>query len=159
MQLGSEFVALDGDYRIFVLGNYDKVKRKRLEDVETAIRTYEGAPCSAFQMTDLLDEDEALNGILKYRLLADYATDIIAICEDDQGGAVAEQGMLAVLPNHLQKSYLCKRTYPEDLERQRYSWMQSQGIFEIYEDIGQLRDWRTSDELTTVVNSVLDDIT
>lgn len=158
-QLGSQFATMEGDHRIFVLGNYGPVKRERLDEVEETIRTYPEASCSAFQMSDLLDEDEALNGILKYRLLADHATDIVAVCEDDQGGVVVEQGMLVVLPDHLRKSFLCKREYTEDLETQRYSWMQSQGIFEIFEDTERLRTWRTPEELIEEIEGILDSIT
>lgn len=156
LRLGSEFIALDGDIRIFILGSFGEVKQERLDDVEETINNYPDGSFAAFQMSDLLEGDDSLNAILKYRLLGDYANYIKAVCEDDSGGHAMEQGMIAVLPDHLQKTYLFKREYHPDLEKQRYAWMQSKGFFEMFED--RLHTWTSPDELIQEVKNVLNKI-
>ena len=159
LQLGAEFAATQADVRVFVLGNYSNKKRERLADTVDIIDNNDEVDATGFQMTDFLQGDGELNGILKYRLIADYADHIFMVCEDSEGGAAIEQGMLAVLPTHLQKSHLYKREYAaDDLEHQRYSWMQSQGIFEIYEETNRLRKWQTPEELEEEVEQMLQEL-
>jgi len=156
LQLGSEFIGLEGEVRIFILGSFGEVRQERLDDVERTINKHPNGSFAAFQMSDLLKEEDSLNGILKYRLFGDYANYIKAICEDDSGGHTMEQGMIAVLPDHLQKTYLFKREYPPDLEEQRYAWMQSNGFFEMFDD--RLHRWTNPDELIREVDGVLTQI-
>ncbi|WP_424016209.1 hypothetical protein ACOZ4N_00125 (plasmid) [Halorientalis pallida] len=144
--------------RFFVLGSFADADVDRVNDLKSTINDF-SADCVAYRMDDFLEDiDLNLNSILKFKLIADGSDYILGVCEHDKGGQLIEHGLLIESRSYIQKARLLKRTYPPDLEKQRYSWMQSLGVFEIFDYYGQLYEWETVPEYQSLVEGLVDDL-
>lgn len=143
------------DRSCFVLGSYGTYEIRRLQLVKDRLNrepnTY------AFLMVDM--QGEWYNTIVKFRLLADYVTQIVGVAEHDESGFLVEQGMFVTQPAYFTKTYGLKRTYDEEtLEeefdgREPFSQLQLD-IFAMLEREGRLSIWETEDDLVERVGTL-----
>lgn len=153
-------IAAEANNRFFILGSFAEDDVDRVNELKAHINRETGDDAVAYRMDDFLpDTDLVLHPILKFKLIADDSHHILGICEHDQGGALIEHGLLIESRSYLGKTHLLKRTYPPEREKEQYSWMQTFGVFEIFEYHGQLHEWETDSEykqhIETLVKQLL----
>lgn len=151
-------VAADADHRFFVLGSFAEGDVDRLDEFEQYVEREVSDVAVAYRMDDFLkNTDLTLNAILKFKLLADDSDHIVTICEHDEGGQMIEQGLLVESRAYIEKTHLLKRTY-DDEEKDRYSWMQSLGVFEIFRHHDRLYEWEDTDEFSRLTEELVEEL-
>lgn len=156
MEIGAELVNPGVyDAQCFVLGSYDTPEKQRLKHVKREINDWSQANCRAYLMEDLADD---LHPVVQFRIIADYSDHIIGVCEHDQGGFQLELGMLIALTRYQDRAHLLKRTYPEDVEHERYNWMLDAGVFDLFRYDDQLSEWEDTSEFKVEVDDLLREI-
>lgn len=145
--------------RIFVLGSFADDDVARVNEVKQYINqeTHNGAV--AYRMDEFVREDGVeMNAILKFRLLANDSDHIITVCEHDEGGQLIEQGMLIESTEYIKKTHLLKRTYDSETQKEKYSWMQSKGVFDIFGYHDCLHEWGDTDEFSEVTERLVSEL-
>lgn len=127
----------------FILGSYADGEKQRLLDIRDEIEGLDRGNYRAFLMEDFAD---GLNAIMKFKLICDYSDHIIGICEHDQGGFQLELGMLVAMMERFDDCHLLKRSYPAEVEREKYNWMLDAGAFDMFDFRGRLYEWEDVDE-------------
>jgi hypothetical protein len=161
MHMGPELVRPPQyDSQCFVLGSYneDAKEKQKLLHLQEELESWRGENCRAYLMEDFPD---GLHPMIQFKLIADHSDYIIGICEHDEGGFQLELGMLIALMEHFDRCYLLKRTYPdEQTEHEKYNWMLSAGVFDMFEYGDRLWEWEDTREFkvetTNVLSTVLD---
>jgi hypothetical protein len=92
------------------------------------------------------------------KLIADGSRHILGVCEHDQGGALIEHGLLIESRSYIDKTHILKRTYPPEREKEQYSWMQTFGVFEIFEYYDQLYEWETVPEYEQQIENLVGEL-
>jgi hypothetical protein len=149
LEIGEDISKLrtQNKYVVFVLGSFKSDDRKKLEQVIEVIDSSKG--CKGVTMDEFgpSSSSEGLYALDKFRLLADYAHLIVGVCEHDQGGFLIEQGIISIIDGYADKSHILKRRYSKSRERNMYGWMQTKGVFEMFDFENHLHEWETSSEL------------
>ncbi|WP_256394199.1 hypothetical protein [Natronoarchaeum rubrum] len=149
---------LDHDTLVFVLGSFDDGKKHRLENFCGLTNSRPLNNAAARLMDEFLeDADRELQSNHKFKVLALHADAIVGVAEDDQGGFVMEQGILVDNPNLLDKTYLLRRNYGDDGNREKYCWMQN-GFFTELNNRNQVYDWGLGNSFDDSAREVLDDL-
>ena len=152
-------IAADADARFFVLGSFAAGDVNRVNELKRFVNEEARDGAIAYRMDDFVtDDDVILHPILKFKLIADGSHHVVGVCEHDQGGQLIEHGLLVESRSYIDKTHVLKRSYPEGTEKERYSWMQTFGVFEIFDHYGRLHEW-TDGEYRETVESVVDDLT
>ncbi len=147
----------DHDRSCFVLGSYGTYEIRRLQLVKD--RLNRESDTYAFLMVDM--QGEWYNTIIKFRLVADYVTQIVGVAEHDESGFLVEQGMFVTQPAYFSKTYGLKRAYDEETlatefdGNEPFSQLQLD-IFAMLDREERLAVWQTEDELTGRARTVLD---
>lgn len=89
---------------------------------------------------------EWVNGIQKFRLLADLVSHVVGVAERDPSGFLVEQGLLAGTEEYFAKTHVLKRTYPDAEADHPYGWMED-GVFDLLEGDDRLYRWETEADL------------
>ena len=131
----------------FVLGNYDREPIRRLNLVVDRLNRRQDA--YAFRMVDIRGEWD--NSIQKFCLIADIVTYLVGVAEKDPSDFLVEQGLLVGTTEFFAKSHVLKRVYED--EKHPFGWMQD-GVFELFEQEGQLYRWQTEEELIGVTEEL-----
>lgn len=148
-------IAAAADTRCFILGSFAEGDVDRVNKLKDHINR---APddAVAYRMDDFVPEtDLTLPPILKFKLIADDSHHILGVCEHDQGGALIEHGLLIESRSYIEKTHILKRTYPPEREKEQYSWMQTFGVFEIFEYYDQLHEWETVAEYEQQIENLV----
>jgi hypothetical protein len=141
----------------FVLGSYGTYEIRRLQLVKDRLNrepsTY------AFLMIDM--QGEWYNTIVKFRLLADYVTQIIGIAEHNESGFLVEQGMFIARSEYFVKTHGLKREYDEETLEREYNGKEpfsqfQMDIFSMLEREGRLSVWRTDEELVACAEELIE---
>ena len=143
------------DSQCFVLGSYneDANEKQKLIYFKEELQNWAGENCRAYLMEDFPD---GLHPMIQFKLIADHSDYIIGICEHDKGGFQLELGMLIALMEYFDRCHLLKRTYPdEQTEHEKYNWMLSAGVFDMFEYGDRLWEWENSREYKVEVTNVL----
>lgn len=152
-------IAAEADNRFFVLGSFAEDDVDRVNELKEYINRETGNGTVAYRMDDFLtDVDLVLHPILKFKLISDDSHHILGVCEHDQGGQLIEHGVLIESRSYIDKTHILKRTYPPDLGKERYSWMQTFGVFEIFEYHDQLYEWETVPEYEQLIEGLVDEL-
>ena len=137
------------DRSYFVLGNYDREPRRRLDLVVDRLNRREDA--YAFLMSDVRGGWD--NGIQKFCLIADLVTHVVGVAEREPSGFLVEQGLVVGTEEYFEKTHVCKRTYPDADDTHPYGWMED-GVFALLEAEGRLHEWRTETDLHEAVDAI-----
>lgn len=151
----------DRPNKIFVLGSYydpelgkleegDKWKLKGVKGTFNKLSQERGnSEICAFLMEDVPGGSEVwIDSVTKFRVIADISDCIISIAEHANGGAVFEQGMILTEEEYKEKTILMKREYgSKETEKEKFSWMQSGGLFDRFEERNRLITWEAPPEL------------
>lgn len=143
------------DLQCFVLGSYntDANEKQKLRDLQQTVESWTGENCRAYLMEDFTD---GLHPRTKFKLIADNSDYILGVCEHDKGGFQLELGMLISHRQYLENGYLLKRRYPsEEKEREKYNYMLSVGVFEMFGYGERLREWEDTQEYEVAINKML----
>ena len=145
---------MDNEYKIFILGGYGDDEKQNLETVRGILRDeYRNRGSSrarVFLMEDVPGDDIWINFGIKFRLLADISDSIVGVAENDQGGFMFEQGIIATHPDYIEKTHLLKRQYSSKKEEHaHYSAMQESGLFAELRADDRLFEWSDTQELAT----------
>lgn len=137
---------MDNEYKIFVLGSYGDGEKQYLETVQEILRDEYRNRCSSrarvFLMDDVPGDDIWINLGIKFRLLADISDSIVGVAENDQGGFMFEQGIIATHEDYVRKTHLLKRQYASKKEEHsHYSAMQASGLFDELRADNRLFEW------------------
>ena len=152
-------IAVEADARFFILGSFSKDDVDRVNRLKDHINQETGDGTVAYRMDDFLpDTDLVLHPILKFKLIADDSHHILGVCEHDQGGALIEHGLLIESRSYIDKTHILKRTYPAEREKEQYSWMQTFGVFEIFEYYDQLYEWETVPEYEQQIEDLVEEL-
>lgn len=152
--------AADAEHRFFILGSFSDDDVDRLDEFKRHVNEEATDSAVAYRMDDFLDDsDLTLNAILKFKLLADDSHYIVHICEHDEGGQMIEQGLLIESRAYIEKTHLLKRTYDDEQEKDRYSWMQSFGVFEIFHYHDCVYEWTDSEDFRATVETLVGELT
>lgn len=147
------------DGLIFVLGNFGDQREQRISDFQKAAQAWDVADYAAVRMDEFLDTaDTELEGHSKFKVIADHSDAIVPIIEDDAGGVTWEQAIIREYPRFRQKTYLLKRTYPQEDEHDIYSWMQSTSLFDRLERNNRIYEWTAVCDFRAQIDTVLADI-
>jgi len=159
MHLGSQLTRPPMyDSQCFVLGSYNTEanEKQKLLYLCEQIESWTGENCRAYLMEDF---DDDLHPMVKFKLIADHSDYIVGICEHDEGGFQLELGMLIALMDYFERCYLLKRAYPsEDTEHEKYNWMLSAGVFDMFSYGDRLREWEDAREFKVEVTNVLSEV-
>lgn len=140
----------------FVLGSYGTYEIRRLQTVKDRLNRAPDA--YAFLMVDM--QGEWYNTIVKFRLLADYVTDIVGVAEHDRSGFLVEQGMFVAQSAYFEKTHVLKRAYDQDTldsefdGEEPFSQLQLD-IFAMLDRRSRLLTWRNEDELREAAAALL----
>lgn len=137
---------------VLILGSYDRDKKPRLLYIKDSLA--QSPTCNPYLMEDFAD----LNAVVKFQLVADQSDYIVGIVEDDQGGFQLEMGMTIVLARYFNRCTVLKRTYPEKGDRNVYNWMLQNGVFDLFDMHGRLREWGDDTPFETAAGNVVDDL-
>lgn len=152
-------IAAEADNRFFILGSFAKDDVDRVNELKAYINRETRDGAVAYRMDDFLpDTDLVLHPILKFKLIADDSHHILGVCEHDQGGALIEHGLLIESRSYIDKTHILKRTYPPEREKEQYSWMQTFGVFEIFEYYDQLYEWQTVSEYEHQIENLVEQL-
>lgn len=164
-EMASALARIDDDETtIFVLGCYEKEEDgytdrdcgERVDEVKSFVNSHANA--TAYTMTDFPD----LNAITKFRIIAREIDHIYCIVEHDSGGVMIEQGMIVALSELIEMTHLFARRYQTtEEEHKAYTWMQSEGVFDIFEHHNRYYPWVIEEEtcdLMDLVELVTDDL-
>lgn len=137
---------------ILVLGSYEEDSHWKLKAVQSQLnelhRQRAHSSGYAFLMEDVAGEEIWINAEVKFRLIADIADYIIGVVEHDRGGFLFEQGVLSTEKKYRDKTHLLKREYStKEAEKEKFSFMQSNGTFKRFESKSQMEEWTTNEEL------------
>ncbi|GAA5046831.1 hypothetical protein ACFFQF_10060 [Haladaptatus pallidirubidus] len=121
------------DTSYFVLGSYGREEIRRLQLVKDRLNRRLNS--YAFLMVDVRGEWE--NGVLKFRVLADFTDHIVGVVEHDRSGFLVEQGLFVAEESYFEKTHVLKREYEGESP---YSWMQ-ESVFELLDREGRLYAW------------------
>lgn len=137
---------LRSDRSYFVLGSYGREEIRRLQLVKDRLNrrpnTY------AFLMVDV--RGEWVNGVFKFRILADFADHVVGVVEHDQSGFLVEQGLFVAEESYFRKTHVLRREYDDE---QPYSWMQ-ESVFALLDEAGRLYAWSDEGSLAETVEAV-----
>lgn len=143
------------DVSYFVLGSYGRPEIHRLQLVKDRLNrrpeTY------AFLMVDIRGEWE--NTLVKFRILADYATYLVGVAEHDHSGFLVEQGMFSLHRLYFERTHVLKREYDQqvlDAEfdgQEPFSALQQDG-FDLLDREGRLFTWSDEDDLLEAVGQL-----
>jgi hypothetical protein len=139
----------------FVLGSYGTPEIHRLQLVKD--RLNRRPEVYAFLMVDI--RGEWTNTLVKFRILADYATYLVGIAEHNRSGFLVEQGMFTLHQSYFERAHVLKREYDQptlDAEfdgSEPYSALQLDG-FDMLDQEGRLFVWTTEDELMDAVEAL-----
>lgn len=112
------------------------------------------------QAAYLMDDFPDLHAITKFQIIVDEVDHIFCVVEHDKGGVMIEQGLLAAVPDAVSITHLLKRDYDTiEEEHAAYSWMQTEGIFDIFEYHDHLHRWETKDQLLSDTDALIDSLT
>lgn len=140
----------------FVLGSYGTPEIHRLQLVKD--RLNRRSDVYAFLMVDI--RGEWSNTLVKFRILADYATYLVGVAEHNRSGFLVEQGMFFLHQPYFERAHVLKREYDQstlDEEfdgNEPYSALQLDG-FDLLDREGRLFVWTDEDELITAVERLL----
>ena len=143
------------DTSYFVLGSYGTPEIHRLQLVKD--RLNRRPDVYAFLMVDI--RGEWSNTLVKFRILADYATYLVGVAEHNRSGFLVEQGMFTLHHPYFERAHVLKREYDQstlDAEfdgSEPYSTLQLDG-FDLLNREGRLFVWTTEDELQKVVEKL-----
>lgn len=157
-EMASELARIDDDeITFFILGCYEKEEDgctdrdcgKRVDEVKSFVNSYDNA--TAYIMTDFPD----LNAIPKFRIIAGEVDHIYCIVEHDSGGVMIEQGMIVALTELTEMTHLFARIYPTtEEEHDAYSWMQSEGVFDVFEYHDRFYPWAPEGQMSDLMKFV-----
>jgi len=139
----------------FVLGSYGTPEIHRLQLVKD--RLNRRPDVYAFLMVDV--RGEWTNTLVKFRILADYATYIVGVAEHDRSGFLVEQGMFILHRSYFERAHVLKREYDQstlDTEfdgSNPYSALQLDG-FDLLDREGRLFVWTEEDGLIAAVEEL-----
>lgn len=131
-----------------ILGSFEEGDRERVETVRDIIGGNQD--CEAVMMDEFSDVPAPRDGLAgheKFCLLCEYVDHIVGVCEHARGGFLIEQAIIVLIDEIGEKSHILKRLYSDDTEHEKYSWMQSSGVFLPFVRRGNLYEWETEDEL------------
>jgi hypothetical protein len=152
-------LAAGADDRFFILGSFAEDDVDRVDELKAYVNEETDNNSVAYRMDDFLkDDDIILHPILKFKLIADDSHHILGVCEHSKGGQLIEHGLLIESRSYIEKTHILKRAYPTDLEKERYSWMQTFGVFEIFEYYDQLYEWKTVPDYQQQVEDLVDEL-
>ena len=152
-------IAAGASNRFFVLGSFAEEDVDRVNELKSYINTGTPEDTIAYRMDDFLqDDDLILHPILKFKLIADDSHHILAVCEHDKGGQLIEHGLLIESRSYIEKTHLLKRTYASDREKERYSWMQAFGVFEIFEFYDRIYEWQSVPDYQHQVEELVEEL-
>ena len=152
-------IAAGSGNRFFILGSFAEEDVDRVNELKSYINTETLEATIAYRMDDFLqDDDLILHPILKFKLIADDSHHILAVCEHDKGGQLIEHGLLIESRSYIEKTHLLKRTYASDREKQRYSWMQAFGVFEIFEFYDRIYEWQSIPDYQHQVEELVEEL-
>ncbi|MEZ3144943.1 hypothetical protein [Halobaculum sp. MBLA0143] len=150
-------VAATAEHRVFVLGSFAEDDVRRVNEVKEYVNQRAGDGLVAYRMDDFVQtEQQQLNALLKFKLLADDSDQIVLVCEHDRGGQVVEQVLLVESSAYRNKTHILKRRYPDEEEKEHYSWMQSNGVFEVFSRHGHVHEWRSPEAFSETVELLFD---
>jgi hypothetical protein len=159
MQMSTELARPpEYDSQCFVLGSYDENEKQRLTYLKKELSNWTGEKCRPYLMDELPD---GLPPRIQFKLIADNSDYIVGICEHDAGGFQLELGILCDTPRYFDRSFLLKRSYPDkDTEHEKYNWMLSNGVFDMFDDNDRIWEWETDRqyevEVANVISTALD---
>ena len=144
-------------HRFFVLGSFAEGDADRVDELKSYINEEISENALAYRMDDFLsEEDIVLHPILKFKLIADDSHHLLMVCEHDKGGQLIEQGLLIECRSYIDKAHLLKRSYSIEEEKERYSWMQSFGVFEIFEFYDRIHEWESVSDYQRQIEALVD---
>lgn len=130
----------------FVLGSYGREEIRRLHLVKDRLNRRPRA--YAFLMVDV--QGEWANGVLKFRVLGDFADHIVGVAEHDQSGFLVEQGLFVAQSDYFEKTHVLKRI---EGSVDSYNWMQ-ESVFELLDREGRLCRWNDKRSLVECVRTI-----
>lgn len=130
----------------FVLGSYGREDIRRLHLVKDRLNRRRNA--YAFLMVDV--RGEWTNGVLKFRVLGDFADRIVGVAEHDRSGFLVEQGLFVAESDYFEKTHALKRI-EEAVDS--YNWMQ-ESVFELLDREDRLCRWNDEQSLVECVRTV-----
>jgi hypothetical protein len=139
----------------FVLGSYGTPEIHRLQLVKD--RLNRRPDVYAFLMVDV--RGEWSNTLVKFRILADYATFLVGVAEHNRSGFLVEQGMFTLHYPYFERAHVLKREYDQSTlddefdGSEPFSALQLDG-FDLLNREGRLFVWKTEEELTTAVEKL-----
>jgi len=143
------------DTSYFVLGSYGQPEIRHLHLVKD--RLNRRPEVYAFLMVDV--RGEWANTVVKFRILADYATSLVGVAEHDHSGFLVEQGMFSLHQPYFERTHVLKREYDDATlngefdGREPYSALQLDG-FDLLDREGRLFVWTDEDELVAAVGEL-----
>lgn len=137
-------VRTDASY--FVLGSYGRDEIRRLQLVKDRLNRRPNA--YAFLMVDVRGEWK--NGVLKFRVLADFADYVVGVVEHDRSGFLVEQGLFVAEESYFEKTHVLRREYEGESP---YSWMQ-ESVFALLDEEGRLYAWEDADALVPATEKI-----
>lgn len=93
---------------------------------------------------------EWTNGVLKFRVLGDFADRIVGVAEHDRSGFLIEQGLSVAESDYFEKTYVLKR---DGEGVNSYNWMQ-ESVFELLDREGRLCQWADKQSLVECVRTI-----
>ena len=143
------------DTSYFVLGSYGTPEIRRLQLVKD--RLNRRPDVYAFLMVNI--RGEWSNTLVKFRILADYATYLVGVAEHNRSGFLVEQGLFILHQPYFERAHVLKREYDQstlDAEfngSEPYSALQLDG-FDLLDREGRLFVWTTEEELHDTVKNL-----
>ncbi|SIR50057.1 hypothetical protein SAMN05421858_2525 [Haladaptatus litoreus] len=134
------------DSSYFVLGSYGREEIRRLQLVKDRLNRRPNS--YAFLMVDVRGEWQ--NGVLKFRVLADFTDHIVGVVEHDRSGFLVEQGLFVAEESYFEKTHVLKREYEDESP---YSWMQ-ESVFSLLDRENRLYAWNGEDALAQETENI-----
>lgn len=146
----------ENETKIFILGSYAEDDKWRLKMAQDSFQELYRTKGSSEAYTYLMDEipgdgpDLWINATIKWDFLAHVADHIVGVLEHDGGDFLMEQGMLSQRKEFRDKLILLKREYDtQEEERNHYSFMQSNGVFQQFAEKDRIFKWSDNQSFLT----------